>query len=422
MAQLDFGNHSTLYATHGLHAFAAKCPPPLVRYALRYYSRPGELVLDPMVGSGTALVESRLMGRNALGYEIDPLAKLIAQVKTRELDDRKIETAQTMVLKHAAADLAMLASGSVPTNIRSRLTPPEFPRRDYWFDERVSTALTGLASHIRDSAMSSGVRDFLWVAFSSLILARTSVANARDIIHSRHHHYRHPEPPDVLCRFAARVTQMRKQMIQFREQCQKLSHRSNATVRQGDARRLRLQKESVDLVFTSPPYVTALDYPRAHFLAVPWMEAALGIDLETYRGNAPRYIGSQQGRLAGPPSIGGELAELNLVTSIVRRLAKASPRQAKLTERYFRDMYSVLGEISRVLRPRRHAVIVVCPSHIRKVRIPTHSAFVEMGARLGLTLKREHVRAISRKRRIMPYMSAFGPRMSTEFVLVFQKT
>ncbi|MGH9752352.1 MAG: DNA methyltransferase [Blastocatellia bacterium] len=74
MPDLNFDSHNTLYATHGLHAYAAKCPPPLVNYAIHYYSSPGETVLDPMAGSGTTLVEARLMGRHARGYDIDPLA------------------------------------------------------------------------------------------------------------------------------------------------------------------------------------------------------------------------------------------------------------------------------------------------------------------------------------------------------------
>jgi hypothetical protein len=42
MPELDFAALNTLYATHGLHAYAAKCPPPLVRYGLHYYSKEAE--------------------------------------------------------------------------------------------------------------------------------------------------------------------------------------------------------------------------------------------------------------------------------------------------------------------------------------------------------------------------------------------
>src|SRR6266536_6227350 len=91
MPDLNFDSHNTLYATHGLHAYAAKCPPQLARYGLRYYSRSGDTVLDPMAGSGTTLVEARLMGRHSRGYDIDPLACLIARVKARGVRDAEVQ-------------------------------------------------------------------------------------------------------------------------------------------------------------------------------------------------------------------------------------------------------------------------------------------------------------------------------------------
>lgn len=421
MPELNFNNHNTLYATHGLHAYAAKCPPQLVRYGLRYYSKPGDRILDPMVGGGTTLVEARLMGRNAIGYEIDPLARLIAQVKSRELDDEHIECAYENVSRRATRDWAMLNSGKVPLTVRARATPPDFPNRDYWFDPQVSAALALLAYHIGDCPTTKGVRDFLWVAFSSLILAKTSVANARDIIHSRHHYWQHSQTPKVLEKFDARVQRMRKQMADFRTRCQSIARKTSAEARLGDARCLRVHDESIDLVFTSPPYATALDYPRAHFLAIPWMHSALGVDLDQYRANAPKYIGSMQGKLGNDFALEPQIADFELAASILTQLAKSSERQAKLAQRYFSGMYVVLGHIARVLKDHRHAVLVVCPSHIRRIDVPTHEIFGEMGLQHGLYLKKRHVRIISERRRVMPYMNAFGSRMSTEYVLVFQK-
>src|SRR5262245_21860696 len=101
MAKLNFDSADTLYATHGLHPFAAKCPPQLAKYGINRYSKRGETVLDPMMGSGTTLVEARLPGRNAVGYDIDPLARLIAGVKSRLVSDTSIEMACETVVKRA---------------------------------------------------------------------------------------------------------------------------------------------------------------------------------------------------------------------------------------------------------------------------------------------------------------------------------
>ncbi len=421
MPDLNFDRHNTLYATHGLHAYAAKCPPPLVSYGLRYYSQPGETVLDPMVGSGTTLVEARLMGRHARGYDIDPLARLIAQVKARVISDLSIEQAYAVIARRAASDLAAMELARPPAAVMRRATPPDFSNRDYWFSPEVAAALAILAYHIDHTAIAAATREFFWVAFSSLILSKTSVANARDIIHSRHHHWRHEQSPDVLGKFAARVQLMRKQMAEFRARCAE-AQPTRVEARLGDTRRLRLKDETVDLVFTSPPYATALDYPRAHFLAIAWLQSALGVSLDDYLEKGTDYVGSERGRLPREFRLDARLAKLPVASSVLTQLAAQSPLQAKRTQRYFGDMDQALGEIARVLRDRRHAILVVCPSHIRKVEVPTQEVLVELGRGHGLRLKKEYTRTINERRRILPYLrEAFGKRMDTEYVLIFQR-
>ncbi len=46
--------------------------PELARRAIAAYSEPGELVVDPMCGIGTTLVEAIHLGRRAIGIELEP--------------------------------------------------------------------------------------------------------------------------------------------------------------------------------------------------------------------------------------------------------------------------------------------------------------------------------------------------------------
>ena len=373
------------------------------------------------MGSGTVLVEARLTGRSAIGYDIDPLAHLIACAKSNPLCDDGIVAAYDDIVHQVKNDLEQLASSTPPPDALTRAIPPAFPNRDYWFEKRVAETLALLLWHIDATPMPDECRAFFRVAFSSLILSKNSVANARDIIHSRHHHVDHPQIPDVMKRFDTRVRAMRKQMAEFRALCRE-NPALQTEARLGDARKLPLDDESVDLIFTSPPYATALDYPRAHFLAVAWLKDALGVSLDTYIAKASAYIGATRGNLGKGFEMDSRIAQFGKACSVVQQLAGQSVRQAKLTQRYFVDMNQALSEMVRVLKGNRHAVIVVCPSHIRKVQIPTHQVLVEMGQASGFRLKREYTRTINERRRLLPYMQgAFGQRMNTEYVLIFQK-
>jgi modification methylase len=53
-------------------AHPAKMLPAIARTAIERYSQPGELVVDPMCGIGTTLIEAAHLGRDALGVEREP--------------------------------------------------------------------------------------------------------------------------------------------------------------------------------------------------------------------------------------------------------------------------------------------------------------------------------------------------------------
>ncbi|MFQ5920566.1 MAG: TRM11 family SAM-dependent methyltransferase [Nitrososphaerales archaeon] len=52
--------------------------PYIPRNLIWKYSEKGDLVLDQMMGSGTTLVECKLLGRNAIGVDVNPDAVMVA--------------------------------------------------------------------------------------------------------------------------------------------------------------------------------------------------------------------------------------------------------------------------------------------------------------------------------------------------------
>jgi tRNA G10 N-methylase Trm11 len=54
--------------------------PDLAAHAIKAYTAPGDLVLDPMCGSGTTLVEAVRSGRDSFGVDIEPIERCAAML------------------------------------------------------------------------------------------------------------------------------------------------------------------------------------------------------------------------------------------------------------------------------------------------------------------------------------------------------
>jgi hypothetical protein len=367
-----------------------------------------------MVGSGTTLVEAALLGRRAWGMDLDPLARLIAKAKATPIPIDRWDEATRRVE-------ARLADG-----VQSDGWRPSLDDLEKWFLPTVIDDLGRLRALILGGDWHSDVGDLLWVAFSALIVARTSVANARDLVHSRHHYHRWDKAPDTLGRFLAHLRRFRRLMADYLRRLEKADNPvPDVRLLGEDARDLPLDDETVDLVFTSPPYGSALDYTRAHMFAVAWMPEVLGTNITGYRELGRHYVGTDRAPFAEASPLRPRLPRLDHepVDALVRQLSRADLKRAWIVHRYFREMTSVLTEAGRVVRPGGHVVLVICPSNIRKVQIPTHQLLATLA---GVVAPLETVevleRTINERRRVMPYIEAtFGPRMREEYVVVLRR-
>lgn len=116
--------------------------PYVPRNLILRYSKEGDMVLDPFVGSGTTLVEAKLLCRNAVGVDINEEALRIAQeriafshegangkVYLRQGDARKLDFVPNnsidLVCLHPPYADIIKYSRSIQADL-SHLSPPKF--------------------------------------------------------------------------------------------------------------------------------------------------------------------------------------------------------------------------------------------------------------------------------------------------------
>jgi modification methylase len=111
----------------GSTAHPAKMLPAIARQAIAAYSQPGDLVLDPMCGIGTTLVEAIHLGRDAIGIELEARWAALASANTAHARSHGA-TGTAQVITGDARHLPDLLDPNLAGKVALVLTSPPYGR------------------------------------------------------------------------------------------------------------------------------------------------------------------------------------------------------------------------------------------------------------------------------------------------------
>ena len=83
---LDNAKEEKRAAIHSFHRYYGKLIPAIPNSFIKAFTNEGDLIGDLFSGSGTVAVESKILNRDFVGCEINPLSHLISVVKTTSYD------------------------------------------------------------------------------------------------------------------------------------------------------------------------------------------------------------------------------------------------------------------------------------------------------------------------------------------------
>jgi len=392
-----------------IHPFPARMAPELALKSLKRLV-PGSVVLDPMSGSGTVIRQAAELGLRPIGFDMDPLAVLMSRVWTKFVDDELIVQVANSIMENARnVDLREV---TLPWIDESAQTT-EFI--NYWFGEKQQVDLRKIAfvlhqfSLRRFSKEKHAAADVIRIALSRIIITKEQGASlARDTSHSRPHKVANASDYDIMEGLGRSIRQVRMRL--------KENPPAGAVIIElGDARSLKaLEKDSVDAVLTSPPYLNAIDYLRGHRMSLVW----LGHRIEDLRDVRSSSIGAER---APDKPITSELYVP--IKRAICNSADLPPKYHLTIERYSEDVYKMFSEIARVTKPGGSATFVVGNSCLKGVFIQNSAGVIAAAKMVGFKKLRTDERELPAQNRYLPMAKdgALGKRMRTETIISFKR-
>jgi len=358
----------TGYATHGLFPYRGKFHPQMIKGLINIMGlKPGDTILDPMMGSGTVLIEAKLMGIKSVGVDVSPFCRFMAQAKldglTVPLPPVRAALKQCRsVFEYFKALAGQPKQGS---KMRFEAEPGDL------FSLMESKAGYGPHSSnnggLPDGCEAKEVYNFLLLAY--LDSAGYSERSGRK---SPYEQFR-----AILERYLFVAEKIQRVLAGIE------SELAEAKPLEGDARNLPLEDASIDGILFSPPYSFAVDYLENDSFHLGF----LGVDID------------------------------NLRESMVGLRGRTLRQKFDL---YRADMDKVLSECARVLRPGRICTIIVGTNNNQLGKLLGVSPDDVQGIdELLIELSSQH--GFRPLRKLSRQITGMANTMRTEYIVMLQR-
>jgi hypothetical protein len=254
-------------SVHTLHWFPGNFIPQIPSALIQLLSSPGDIVLDPFCGSGTTGIEALRLGRQAVISDALSACVMIARGKFALLTGGLGRRLRSSLIANLTFDQQCRSD-----HVGSRGEGGN-PELEAWFAADTLAQLRYLWRLI-ESVGAEETRRVLEAIFSDVLFDCASPGASQTATGLRRRHHwgwiaDNVRPRALATHNAIRLFQTR--LIALGDVPLIEPPVGRGLTIQQDARALSLRDEFADLVVTSPPYVSVIDYTHANRLLYTWM-------------------------------------------------------------------------------------------------------------------------------------------------------
>lgn len=344
---------------HRLHAYPAKFPAFIASKAFEYAEKENitiNKVADIFCGCGTVALESKLHKHEFWGCDLNPVAVLIAKAKSSFYDIDAINEYYNNVL-------GLIGKKNIESEEYNRANE----RLKYWYDRDSYLELLKIKRAIDDGVEDDYYRDAFYCIFSSMLKSASKWLTKS---------IKPQVDPDK-----KRIDVLKKFKLQYEKYCRALKQIENiaeVNIEVECANFLTLEGvPKVDLVITSPPYVTSYEYADLHQLSTLWLGYA-----DDFRELRDGTIGSIYG--CENYNLGEDRLN-NTGREIIENLTNNKCAKSKINSvaRYYIDMQMAINKCYKMLNVGGMAFFVIGDTEYKGVKILNAKHLVEAMQEIG---------------------------------------
>lgn len=407
--------------THFIHAYPAKLLQQIPYFFLNnsVFSSEGDTVLDPFCGTGTVLLEASVANRNAIGIDVNPLAALISKIKTTKLDIDE--------LKNVLDDIVI--EFETYKKSKKRYHIPKISNLEYWYDSKTIRKLSKIKD-IVSKIDNIDIKEFYQIVFS-LCCKKFSYADPRISVPVRINKDKfiqgHPLYESAVKKmnyikknevFEFFIEQANKNIKRLEEYIHSTKGNSvkvkviNADLKNFDTS--LIEKENIQLILTSPPYVSAQKYIRASSLSLQWLELSnyTIAELDKKSIGRERFPISQYEEL--------HLLGFENVDSVLSKIYQKNKLRAYITYAYLVEMQKLIAIFYNLLKNDSYLIMVIGNNKIAGYEFFTHRYLQEIAENIGFQTNLILIDDI-KSRGLMTKRNKTASMISREYILVFRK-
>ncbi len=403
----DYKGEKTKTDTHGIHTYPAMFIPQVAKRLLEKYSHAGDTICDIFCGSGTALVESKLLGRNAYGIDLNPLAIFLAKAKTTPINPSALTSEYFKLLLE------------IRKTKDTEIEKPIFNNIDFWFKEKAGIQLAKIKKAI-SKIRNENIRNYFMVSFSETVRLSSNTKNGEFKLVRIKKEKLENYNPDVLGIFKKKTEANIEGMTDFYKNCDK---KSSTKIIYGDSSMTNgIKDSSIDCIITSPPYGdsrTTVAYGQFSRLSAQWIDIfedpnkASGVDNELLGGKATKTL--------------EHALDSKYLKDSLNKIAKIDEKRARDVLSFYIGLNDCLKQAYKILKSKKYFCLVIGNRLVKQVRIPTDFIIAELGEKIGFSCEDIFVRNIPGKR--MPIknsptnvVGALEETMNKESVVILRKS